>query len=209
MYCSKCGAAIPDDVKFCPACGTPTAPAAAAPDAQNEQSAQPNAYAQQQNPYSQQQNASARQQGAYGQQQPNMPPAYNAPPHAENPPRFFDCGIQQRDIAVTIILSIVTCGIYGIYWFIKQVDDVNRAANDQNAYSGGITFLLGAVTCGIYALYWYYQAGKKMSYAQRVRGLPVKDNQEILYLLLGLFGCGIVSMALIQSDLNKMATPNA
>lgn len=26
--------------------------------------------------------------------------------------------IQQRNIAVCIILSIVTCGIYGIYWFI-------------------------------------------------------------------------------------------
>ena len=67
---------------------------------------------------------------------------------------------------------------------------------------------MGFVTCGIYTLYWYYQAGKKISYAQQVRGMPVKDNLEILYLLLGLFGFGIVSMALIQSDLNKMATPN-
>ena len=31
--------------------------------------------------------------------------------------------IQQRNIAVCIILSIVTCGIYGIYWLICLNDD--------------------------------------------------------------------------------------
>ena len=34
--------------------------------------------------------------------------------------------VQNRSIATCIILSIVTCGIYGIIWFINMVDDVNR-----------------------------------------------------------------------------------
>lgn len=36
--------------------------------------------------------------------------------------------IQQRNIAVCIILSIVTCGIYGIYWFIVLSNDTNTVS---------------------------------------------------------------------------------
>ena len=35
---------------------------------------------------------------------------------------------QQRNIAVAIILTIVTCGIYGIYWFVKLTDEMNYAS---------------------------------------------------------------------------------
>ena len=120
-------------------------------------------------------------------------------------PIRFECGIEQRDIAEMLILTIVTFGIYGIYWFIKLVDEVNRASNDQNAFSGGITWLLSFLTCGIYGIYWYYQAGKKMTYAKQVRHMPTENNVEFLYLLLSVFGMGIVVKCLIQSDLNKMA----
>lgn len=37
-------------------------------------------------------------------------------------------GIEQRNIGLCIVLSIVTCGIYGIYWFIKLTDEVNVLA---------------------------------------------------------------------------------
>ncbi len=48
-----------------------------------------------------------------------------------------------------------------------------------------------------------------MRYAKQVRSMPAEDNTEILYLILAIFGFGIVNMCLIQSDLNKMATPAA
>ena len=67
--------------------------------------------------------------------------------------------IQQRNIAVCIILSIVTCGIYGIYWFIVLSNDTNTVSNAQNATSGGVAFLLSLVTCNIYGLYWAYKQG--------------------------------------------------
>ena len=117
----------------------------------------------------------------------------------------YDCGLQKRDIATCIILSIVTFGIYGIYWFVKMVDEVNRVSNDQSAFSGGVTWLLSFVTCGIYGWYWYYQAGKKMNYAKQVRNIPAEGNIEILYLVLAVFRMGIVAKCLIQNDLNSMA----
>ena len=64
--------------------------------------------------------------------------------------------IQKRDIAIAIILSIVTCGIYGIIWFVQLTDEVKIAAEDNEFQSGGIAFLLTLVTCGIYGIYWAY-----------------------------------------------------
>ena len=50
--------------------------------------------------------------------------------------------IQQRNIALCIILSIVTCGIYGIIWFIKLTDETNMVTPPNPAgkpyTSGGV-----------------------------------------------------------------------
>ena len=112
--------------------------------------------------------------------------------------------VQKRDIVVAIILSLVTCGIYGIYWFICLTNDSNKASGDYKT-SGGMAFLLTLVTCGIYGWYWYYQMGKKMVQAGANNGVAIEDN-SVLYLILGIFGLGIVDYCLIQSDLNKIAT---
>ena len=116
--------------------------------------------------------------------------------------------IKKRDIVVSIILSLVTCGIYSIYWFVVLTDEVKAAADDQNFQSGVVAFLLTLITCGIYGLYWAYQMGKLMEKAQQNNNLPAKDN-SVLYLVLDLFGLGIVDQILIQNDLNAIAEKGA
>lgn len=111
--------------------------------------------------------------------------------------------IQRREIAIAIILSIVTCGIYSIYWFITMTDESNKLS-DENQTSGGMAFLFTLLTCGIYALYWYYKMGKKMYEAGIKYNKQISDN-AIIYLILSIFGFGIVSYCLIQNDLNKFA----
>lgn len=111
--------------------------------------------------------------------------------------------VQQRNIALGIILTLVTCGIYGWYWFVCMTDDVNAVAGEQEATSGVVALLLTIVTCGIYGLYWAYKCGEKLDKAKTDRGLPA-SNGGILYLILFLFG-GIIAYALIQNELNKLA----
>ena len=111
--------------------------------------------------------------------------------------------IERRDIVVAIILSVVTCGIYGLYWFYCLTDDSNKASGDYSI-SAGLALLLSLVTCGIYSLFWYYQMGKKMAQAGANKGITIEDN-SILYLILGFFGLGIVCYCLIQNDLNRVA----
>lgn len=115
--------------------------------------------------------------------------------------------IQQRNIAVAILLSLVTCGIYSIYWFIVLSDDVGRA-NENPKISGITAFLLNIVTCGIYGIYWSYKLGKEMFEANQKHGIAANDN-SVLYLILSLFGFQIVTWAIIQSELNKIAVGNS
>lgn len=110
--------------------------------------------------------------------------------------------VQQRNIAVCVILSIVTCGIYGIYWFICLTNDTNTIAGEIGT-SGGVAFILTLITCGIYGLYWAYKCGEKLDKAKSDRGIPA-SNGGILYLILFLFG-GIIAYALIQSELNNLS----
>lgn len=111
--------------------------------------------------------------------------------------------ITKRDIVVAIILTFVTCGIYGIYWFIVMTDDVNSLSDEKMA-SGGTAFLYSILTCGIYALYWNYKIGQKMAEAGKKYNKPINDN-SVLYLVLSIFGLGLVNYCLIQSDLNRFA----
>ena len=111
--------------------------------------------------------------------------------------------MQKRSIGLAIVLSLITCGIYGIYWFVVLTNDVKTAADDKELSSGGVAFLLTLVTCGIYGVYWAYKMGELIKKAQEKRNVPVSDN-AILYLILQLLGLGIVNHALIQNDLNNM-----
>ena len=111
--------------------------------------------------------------------------------------------IKERNIAVCILLSFITCGIYSIYWFICLTDEANAAANTPGT-SGGTAFLLTLVTCGIYGIFWYYKQGEKIEEAKAQRGM-VQGSSQVTYLLLGLFGLGIISYALMQDSLNRMA----
>jgi TRAP-type C4-dicarboxylate transport system permease small subunit len=110
--------------------------------------------------------------------------------------------IQKRNIALCIIFSIITCGIYGIYWYVCLANDVNTISGVRDT-SGGVVFLLTIVTCGIYGLYWAYRCGEKIDIAKQNRGIA-SGNGGILYLLLYIFG-GIIAYALIQNEINNLA----
>lgn len=115
--------------------------------------------------------------------------------------------IRRREIAIAILLTFFTCGIYGIYWFIVLSDDVKTASKDESLPSGGVAFLLSLVTCGIYGIYWAYRMGKGIAAARQNAGLEATDN-SVLYLVLQIFGFAIINYALIQNELNTIAAQN-
>ena len=111
--------------------------------------------------------------------------------------------VRYRSIATCIILSIVTCGIYGLYWFITLTDDSNAVAGEVGT-SGGMALVLSLVTCGIYYFYWCYKVGDKLDKARTFNNQPA-GSLNIVFLLLGIFGLGIIVYALAQNEINKYA----
>ena len=105
--------------------------------------------------------------------------------------------MKNRNIAVAIILSIITCGIYAIYWFICLTNDSNEMSETDKTASGGVAFILGIITFGIYWLYWCYKLGQKVG------------DSAILYLLLNFIGFGWVDYILAQSKINNYVMKNA
>ena len=93
--------------------------------------------------------------------------------------------IRRREIALTIILSIVTCGIYGILWMVWLNDEINLLSADTQAMSGGMVLLLSLVTCGIYAYVWLFQMGTKLDILEMSHGRACQ-SRGILYLVLAL-----------------------
>ena len=112
-------------------------------------------------------------------------------------------GIQKRDLVKAIILSIVTCGIYAIIWFIGLTNDMNKASGKANDTSGGMAFVLGLITCGIYTYYWAYKFGEKRDIVAGEHG-----SSNVIYLILTFVGLGIVVYALAQDTLNKAIDNN-
>ncbi|MDO4261660.1 MAG: DUF4234 domain-containing protein [Eubacteriales bacterium] len=110
--------------------------------------------------------------------------------------------IKQRNIALCILFCLITCGIYGLYWFVCLTDETNEAAGESGT-SGALALLFTIITCGIYGFYWAYRCGEKLDRAKTARGIP-SSNGGVLYLILWLLA-GIVSYALIQHELNKLA----
>lgn len=113
--------------------------------------------------------------------------------------------VAKRNIAVAIILSIVTCGIYGLYWFVVLTDDLKNVSNDVQGASGGVALLLTIVTCNIYGIYWAYKQGERMDNAKAMRGMPGGGSSNILFLVLQLFGLGLVNYIIMQDTLNKIS----
>lgn len=111
--------------------------------------------------------------------------------------------VQKRNIALCVVLSLVTFGIYGIYWFVKLTDESNDVSGTPTA-SGGKAFLFSIITCGIYTFYWMYKLGEKIDTAKSNRGME-SSSSGVLYLVLSIFGLGIVSYCLAQNELNKLA----
>lgn len=112
--------------------------------------------------------------------------------------------VKNRSIVLSIILSIITCGIYGLFWYAFMVDDANKVSGEYDSTSGGLTILYSLLTCGLYKIYWSYKVGKQLYNAGLNYGKDISDN-SILYLILSLFGLSIISDALIQNDLNSFS----
>jgi uncharacterized membrane protein YbjE (DUF340 family) len=108
--------------------------------------------------------------------------------------------IKNRNIALCIFFSIITCGIYAIYWLVMLNSEMNRLTPEDSFQTGsGLVILFSIITCGIYGIYWAFKMGQKMNI------LKNDNSNHVLFLVLELIGLGIVNMGLMQAEINRHA----
>lgn len=116
-----------------------------------------------------------------------------------------------RNLAMYILLSIVTCGIYSYYFIYKMAKDVNVACEGDGKQTSGLVafILLSMITCGIYAWVWYYNLANRLQENAPRYGLVFSDNgtSVLLWLILGSWLCGIggfVAMNILIKNTNAI-----
>lgn len=227
--CTFCGKSIEESSSFCPECGAKQLDASIAIKAdeseKNESSftikkvqenstsfnennafgpaggfgSNNNPYG---NPYNQNNNMNNSPYGnnPYGNNNPYGMPQMNDPYNQGNPYSHLRLdGVQRRDLISAVILCIVTCGIYTLFWIASLNDELNYITDDNTSPSGGTVILLSFVTCGLYLFYWLYKMGEKVDY---IKGRY--EHTGLLYAGLGLFQLSIVSFALMQDVINNV-----
>ena len=113
--------------------------------------------------------------------------------------------INKRKIGVCILLSIVTLGIYMIYWEYLLVKNTRAIQKDESSCLGEMLLL---IFVPFYSLYWWYTRGKIVKEKFAEHGYSAAGN-EVDYLILGVFGFAIASMAIMQNDFNALFSESA
>ncbi len=120
--------------------------------------------------------------------------------------------IKQRDFVKMLILTIVTFGIYGIYFWYCYTEDLNKAGagDGQESPNYIIVILLGIVTCGIYLFWWYYKQGNRLQAIGAKHGLNIQENGTtvLMWMIFGSLLCGIgsyVAMYIMIKNMNAVA----
>ena len=116
-----------------------------------------------------------------------------------------------RSLLALILLSIVTFGIYGLWFWHKYAEDMNTVCAGDGKHTRGILarFLFSLLTLGIYDYVWSYAAGERIAEQAHRRGVycSTTGGSVLLWRLLGslLFGIGIfVSTYKLINGLNVL-----
>lgn len=106
-------------------------------------------------------------------------------------------------VALGIILSIVTCGLYNIYWNYLQFKAMNILLGREE-YQFWKWLGLSILTCGIYHIYYEYKMGADIYAYMKGKGIEVNPNLHILGVVLAVLGLTVVVDAIYQHELNRL-----
>ncbi len=102
-----------------------------------------------------------------------------------------------RSIITYLLLSLITFGIYAIWFLHRMTKDINELCREDGNRTPGVLALVlfSLLTCGLYGLFWWYRVGDILAVAVRKRNLnsSVSGSGVLICFVLGYFVFGIAS----------------
>lgn len=106
--------------------------------------------------------------------------------------------LPNNSAATIILLSIVTLGIYYLVWAYKIISYFEPKRGKKP-----VVEMLLLIFIPFYVLYWLYKTAEDVYKLQKENGLDITPFNTLV-VVLGIFGLGIISMAILQDNINKI-----
>ena len=91
--------------------------------------------------------------------------------------------IEKRDVTLSIILTFITCGLYGLYWMYKLTEEIHALSGKPRTPDGGTVVLYTILTCSFYFYYWLYKISGELVDLRRESGLPPDSVSNKTYMI--------------------------
>ncbi len=131
--------------------------------------------------------------------------------HTEDPGDYKGMLKENRSLLLFLLLILITCGIYSLYFVHTASRDANIACAVDGEHTAGLLkyLILSLITCGIYAIYWDYALANRLAANGPRYGYTIQENGStyLLWYLLGGWVCGlgfIVARNIVLKNLNKV-----
>ena len=89
--------------------------------------------------------------------------------------------MSKRNIPINILLTLVTCGLYGLYWQAKVNDEVHELSGAPQTTTGGKAALYSFITCSLYYMFWVYKLGGELSDYRTKKGWEPDSVPPVVY----------------------------
>ena len=115
-----------------------------------------------------------------------------------------------RSLLVLILPSIITFGIYPLFFWSSYAKDMNTACYGDGKHTRGIfaRIIFSMLTFGIYELVWMYKTAERISFNAHQKGIHCNatGTSVLLWYILGSFIIvgPFVAMAQLINGLNSL-----
>lgn len=106
----------------------------------------------------------------------------------------------QRSVATVVILTIITCGIYGYYWVYVTANELQQKAGQSNVPPVLSLLLAIFFPSAGYALFGFDSA-KCIDSIHANQGF--KTDNQVLYIILGIL-IPVVLIGIVQNEINNI-----
>jgi hypothetical protein len=115
----------------------------------------------------------------------------------------FEKSNYDLSIPVYLILTLITCGLFNLYWNYKQMEACNYLLKRQD-FKFAHWLLFSIITCGIYHIFYQYKMGSAIVEIQRNTNKAVFDSLPIISCFVTIFGLSVVVDCIHQHEINKI-----
>ena len=112
-------------------------------------------------------------------------------------------GIHAASIPLFLVLTVMTFGIFNLYWNYRQMRSCNELLG-RREFSWLLWVLLCILTIGLYHFYYQYKMGGAINEIQEIEDLAITDGLPVLSLVAAILGFGVVADCIHQHELNKI-----